>query len=161
MKSWIVWGGTLLCFIAIGAIVGFLLDVLVWHVSYDYVYAPGYFFHSGIKTGFYAGSFVAFLITFIDSNSLTLIQCCVAALLLSCCIVLGSVCLAVGYGLLAKVGLIYSQHKTVIPLTRLYFCDGLIKGAVLGGLVGALVVLRFFTNCSRNARNQSNQQVVS
>ncbi len=149
MNGWIFWSGTLLVFFGIGALTGFLLDIVVWQISYDYVYAPNFFLRNGIRFGFIIGAIVAFIGTFFELDRVTLNQWSFSVLILLICTLAGGAILGILFGVLAKSGFIYSDTQTVIPLSRLYFCDGLSKGTIWGGAVGAIMFLRFIAKASR------------
>ncbi len=161
MKGWLLWIGTILTFGGIGIVIGHLLDVIVWYISYDYVYASKHFLKLGTHFGFSTGAIIAFVGTFLDSNSVNVKQWRVSVLRILFCSLMGSLLLSFCLGGLAKTGLLLSQHETIIPLPRLYFCEGVWNGALLGSTIGVLIHLWFLVkskqvDASLTRRNQIN-----
>lgn len=140
----------MLAFGGIGIAIGYLLDITVWYISYDYVYAPEYFLRLGMHFGFIAGTIIALIGTFFDANKVVIHQWLISVLRILFSTLMGAVLLSLCLGGLVKTGLLSSQHETIVPLSRLYFCQGLWNGVILGSSIGILIHLRFLIKTHQN-----------
>ena len=137
MTNWTTWLATLLAYLGIGAIIGGLLDLIVWYVSYDYVYTPGQFLKELVKFSFLIGALVACTGTYLHTVPQTRFQWLRSIMTIFLVTVLTSAFTATCLALLAKTGFLSTINKTMIPLTRIYFCQGLQFGAYAGLLISS------------------------
>ena len=119
----------------IGSGLGYLIDVLLWELSYDYVYPPQAAQAAGLRFGGWFGTCMA-AVSVVGTRPLVPVTSQLQAGLLAL-IVFGIVATSfagTAWGA-AKLGVAMSGS---VSLPRAAFCTGLVRGSVAGAVVAAL-----------------------
>jgi hypothetical protein len=129
---------TIVAFLTAGWVAGQLLDTILWHISWDYVYRPEQFTEAAVRWSLLMGTIAAATAT-VGAHPSAGHGSVARALTLVC------VATAAGAALLAATGtalvqweLIQTSGVTLIPPARVWFCEGLWRGAAAGALVGTV-----------------------
>lgn len=158
MSRLVTWTLTVAGFLVAGWLAGILLDAVLWHVSYDYVYRPHQFAESGVRWAGLLGTAAAAAATLgtrapVPRRGVTLIL-----LIVSLATLAGAVLLAGGGAALIKLHLLEPPNEHLIPLARVWFCEGLWRGAAVGSAIGVICGCRRIWRQRAASREQRAEQ---
>ena len=125
--------------VAAGLAVGWGLDWSCWYITRDYVYSPAQFLRAGGRIGLVTGTVLAAAAT-VGARPAATIRRVLAALLVALAI-LGAASLAAGLAgrAWAKQQPSAVSRVSLAPLARVWFCEGLWRGAAAGCAVATLL----------------------
>lgn len=118
----------LMCML-MGNSLGQLVDMILWELSYDYVYPADYVRSNGIRLGGWLGTCIAAASVFGSRplpNFAWTLKAGVGGMLLVC--VIATAFAAVGWGM-AKIGI---RESETVSLSRAAFCTELVRGYFSG-----------------------------
>lgn len=133
LSTWLL---ILSLFVTWGLASGAFLDWIFWQVSYDYVYRSHQFMMAGTKFGGFLGSIVAASAT-AGMAPLLSRKILVRPTLSTAASTIGFALLASVTGAaLVKLGFHQAADEWLAPRTRIWFCELLWQGALVGAIVG-------------------------
>jgi hypothetical protein len=133
--TWIL---TITAFVTAGWVVGQLLDAVLWHISWDYVYRPEQFTEGGVRWGAWLGTVAAATATVGTPPHAKHWSVVVAFLMAALATLIGAALTAGTGAAMVKLDLIQPANNTLIPTARIWFCEGLWRGAAAGALLGTV-----------------------
>lgn len=136
------WLFTLFSFAGAGVGAAWLLDTVLFQVSHDYVYAPGFCHRRLWPWTMVAAAFSSAVVTHIRGASQIRLLAWLWTLAGSLLAAISMAIIIAGMaGLFAKITGQYEAPAAIAPPARVVFCEWLIHGTTIGAVGGVLIFL--------------------
>jgi hypothetical protein len=152
MRRLLVWLAMALAGWGVVVFLTWILDLVLWRISRDYIHAPNEFLRLGVRAGPVVGTFLAAVAT-TRNHPLPASRAVVKAFfVIWCCSVVAAIGVAGALAIASHFSTTVQTLERLLPVRREAFCMGLTYGYAIGLGLGVSCATRILVMSRRSRR---------